>query len=303
MENELNAAPMETSIPQPNDAQGVQNAPGTAQPAEPSLVTPEESRAAAERLKQQNARQAKLLSSLGIDPLSDIGEQLESGLITPDMVKNHVLRNTPQPVNEPAADDPMVTAESEYELARRACEEEGQNTGQVSFDTLRRYNEAALKLQDVKAQSVTRQMAAERQAKQAYDNVDRVLTVARSTPYYQGFSENGRQISDLVHVALTGAIAEQEARKLGLNPQTLTPQQCEYFAQKASVKLGELAAELIATGNRQPVNPVPNNQRPAYVPAGSGGSNVGIPNGYQRANIANHQELARQYMANNRPVI
>ncbi len=273
-------------------------------PAEGTLVTPSESAAALERLKQQNARNAKLLHSLGIDPLSDIAEQLENGLITPEMVVQHVLSKHSQPpavapTAPMAADDPVAQAEAEYNAAKKACDEEGQANGHISFETLQRYNEAVLRLQDAKAQSVTQQLAAKQQMEQANENVERVLSVARSGHYYSLLPDTAKQTSDYVHVAMTGTIADQEARRMGLDPSRLTPKQYEYFAQKASSQLAELAESLIELGRRQArqgITPTYTNHRPV-APAGSGGQPVGLPNPFARVNHTNHMEAARQYVA------
>ena len=63
---------------------------GNVQQVETPVSTPEEIGAATERLKQQNARNMKAFTAMGIDPLSDIPEQLEHGLITPEMLQRHI---------------------------------------------------------------------------------------------------------------------------------------------------------------------------------------------------------------------
>lgn len=329
MENGMNAAPQETSMNQVDVSQGIpvnvapdmgQMPVGTpTQPVEgqtapdPTRNTPEELKAAGERLKQQNARQAKLLHSLGIDPLSDIGEQLENGLITPEMVVNHVVnrqggqrQTVEQPVQQ-MSNDPISQAQAEYEAAKAACDTEGQTTGQVSFETMRRYTEAGIKLQEAKAESVTRQFTVEQEQKRVNENVDQVLTVARNSDYYPQFADNAKQTSDLVHVALAGALAYQEAPKMGLDPNRLNPQQTRYFASKAAEQLGVLAENLIQLGRQQALqsmNPGKTiNQKPVYVPAGPGGQAVGVTNQFARANHTNHTDLARQYVAGLRPVV
>jgi len=92
-----------------------------------------------ERLKQTNAQNAHLLNVLGIDPLSDIGEQLEKGLITPDMVRQHAANKyTPVPrsveptVSQPT--DPVSKAIAEQEDAQAAYNKEIADTGSVSLD-------------------------------------------------------------------------------------------------------------------------------------------------------------------------
>ena len=283
--------------------EGDPEAPESTNVEDRGLTTPEEQKAATERLKQQNARQAKLLASLGIDPLSDIAEQLESGLITPDMVVNHLsAKNRPQQPTMPEAPaDPVSQAEQEYEAAKKACQEEGQQHGQISFETNQRYIDAAIRLQDVKGNAITSKFAAEQQAQQANQAVERVLTVARNSPYYQNLDESIREKSDYVHVALTNVIAGQEAAQLGLNPNSLTPQQYEYFAQKASAYLGELADGLVKSGQRPKAVQAPQEQ-PSNMPtpAGAGGQGAPLVNPFAGVNHTNHKDAARQYMAGNR---
>jgi hypothetical protein len=324
METPTNAAPVtpETSVSQPvmDVSQGYPVPTGTqgvppesiqtnAEAAAP-LTTPDEMKAAGERLKQQNARQAKLLSSLGIDPLSDIAEQLESGLITPEMVMNHVVsrrgptQQSQQPTEQQQSSDPVSVAEREYQEAKTACETEGQQTGQLSFETNKRYMEAAMRLNDVKAQNITRQLTADRQVQQANENVDSVLTVARNNAYYPVFDQKLKQYSDFAHVAMTAAIVNQEASRMGLDANNLSPKQYEYFAGKATEYFGELAEALVEMGRQQvrknisPANVL--QQRTISVPAGPGGSGIPVANPYAKVNHTNHVDAARQYMAGQR---
>ena len=272
---------------------------------EGSLVTPQERKASDERLRQQNARQAKLLQSLGIDPLSDIAEQLESGLITPDMVVQHVMsKHAPQgqpQQPQQVASDPVSQAQNAYLEAKAACEAEGKEYGQVSFETNQRYMEAAIALQDAKATSYTSQLAAQQQQEQANQNVEMVLTMARQNRYYPELPDNAKQISDFLHVAMTGAVADNEARQMGLDPARLTPKQVAYFAQKAQAQLGQLADSFIELGKRQarqPNSPTqPQTRTPMPTPAGAGGAAASMPNPFARVNHINHKDAARQYMA------
>jgi len=276
----------------------------TSKAPEGTIATPEELQAAANRLKQQNAQQAKLLASIGLDPLSDLGEQLESGLVTPEMVRQHVA-GLNQPLQQPGqvqgqqpAQGPVDIAQSAYDAAVAACETEGQESGNVSFQTMKEYNQAVIALQDAKANAVSQELAASRQADQANANVDRVLSVARSGDYYNRFSEEAKQASDFAHVALTRAIAEQECQRLNMDMNRLTPQQYEYFAQKATSQLGILAQSVASSGQppvplqSMPVNPnnfVPN-------PASGGGGTVQPVNPFAGTTQLNHKDAARQYV-------
>ena len=293
--------------PQPQEQpSGPQEGHETTEVAPEGIMTPEELQAANNRLKQQSARNAKLLASLGLDPLSDLGEQLESGLITPEMVRNHVVGQAQPPVQQqtgqvPQPTDPVSQAEAAYLAAKDACRREGEETNQVSFATMETYNEAVLALQDAKANAVSQQFEARSAVEQANANVDRVLSVARNNQYYNGFTEEAKQASDFAHVALTRAIAENESQRLGLDPNRLSPQQYEYFAQKAASQLGMLAENISSVGqfNNQQQRQTPQqlNNRPPVL-AQPTGSVIPPGNPFANVNHTNHLEAARKYQQN-----
>lgn len=290
-------------------------------------IAPQEKQAAEERLRQQNARQARLLSSLGIDPLSDIAEQLEQGLITEDMVVQHVMQKrglNPQQVNNqqnnavPDRNDPVAQAKAAYEAAKQACHQEGKENGQVSFEALERRDEAFIQLQNAMEESFTQRMRAEEKAQAAQKNVDAVLSVGRSGEYYNQLPDDLKQISDFVHVATTAVMANQEASQMGFDPDGLSQKQCQYFANKNSKDINRLAEYLIEIGRRQALQPnqaaqpqnqpgrfVPGtypqtnsniNQRPMGVaPTGPSGNPAGVPDLFSGVNLKNHKDLARKY--------
>lgn len=268
-------------------------------PAEAQVSTPEELQAANNRLKQINARHAKVISAVGLDPLADLGEQLETGAITPDMVQQHVLaqHRPPQQAGQPqVSNDPVSVAEQMMLDAKAECEKEGTETGNVSFQTMTRYNDAVIAFQDVKARQVQQELADRDARAQANANVDAVLSVARQNEYYNGFDDETKQISDFAHVAMTRAIAEREAPGMGIDPMNMNTQQYQYFANKAAQSLGRLAG---GVQGRQPA-PAPLQQpvnRNVPIPAGPGGGVVPPPNPFAGVNHTNHQEVARRYIA------
>jgi hypothetical protein len=257
-------------------------------------------KAVSERLKQQNARQAKLLASLGIDPLSDLGEQLESGLITEEMVKQHVLSRT-QPVFtqnvQNVLTDPVDIAYAELEKAKVAYEKETL-TGGISINTNNAYLNAMQRLNDARLDNLTRQIAAREQSQQVNENVERVLSVVRSVPEYGQMDDNLKRSFDTVNIATTGIIADREAKKMGLDPSRLNAQQYEYFAKKATEELGTLAEYYMEVGRRQVKNNLlPNTNRNIPVPASSGGGQpVPANNPYANVGISNHTDAARKFM-------
>lgn len=259
---------------------------------------PVDDKAVAERLKQQNARQAKLLSSLGIDPLGDLAEQLESGLITEEMVKQHVLGRPEQKVAAPTATDPLSVAKYKYDTAKAAYDKEAESGG-ITIQTNNAYLNAIQGLNEAKLDSITQQITADRTVRQANENVERVLNVARSVPEYAEMDDGLRGSVDMVNVAVTGIIADREARKLGLDPAMLTPNQYEYFAKKASAELKTLADYYVEKGRQQAKSGLlPQNvNKVTPVPASSGEGTVVPPvNPYEKVTHANHQDAARQFI-------
>ena len=73
-----------------------------AEPVVEPVVTPEpQDEATAERLRQQIAQNNKLLSTVGIDPASDIAARYNQGLLTEDDILRHVA-STVQPYQQQA---------------------------------------------------------------------------------------------------------------------------------------------------------------------------------------------------------
>ena len=137
-------APIVPVVPAGPENQGVPPIDQATQPAG-QVSTPEDLRAASERLKQRNSQQSKLLQSLGIDPLSDLAEQLEQGVVTAEQVQQHVARRfapaqtqtqtTQQPVG------PLAVAENDYQAAKAKYVSE-MNEGQITLQTNTAYLEA-----------------------------------------------------------------------------------------------------------------------------------------------------------------
>lgn len=282
-------------------------------PTQEPVSHPDDLQAAHERLKQQMSRNNKLLSSLGLDPTSDLGEQLEAGVITEDMVRSHIqnrLGFTPQPAPAPGqpgpvpqSNNPVDTAQQNLASIREQYNNEAAE-GSVSLETNNALLEAIQTLNDAKLEDVRNQFTADSNRRAADETVDRVLNVARSMDGYEQMEQPLQQTVDTAMIAVTGVVADREAVRLGLDPARLTPQQVEYFAQKANDQLAMLANHFIGVGEQRvkaglrPANP--NVNRP--VPAGSGGNPVVPGNPFVNANLSNHKDLVRNFMASQQQV-
>jgi hypothetical protein len=247
-----------------------------------------------ERLKLQNAQNAKLLSALGIDPLSDLAEQLEQGLITPEMLKAHVAaKYGPQAAQPtaPVADslDAVAIAEQEQKAALEAYNKEIQEQGGLSLVTNQRLRDADNRLNDAKLERLTNQISAEKQTQQVNESVEAVLSVARSVPEYAGMSKDLQGTLEQTSLSLTGLIADQESKAQGIDPSTLTPSQYNYFAGKAQNMLGQLAEHFRNLGREEakasfrPTTPTPlnnnvNTPTPMPVPVDNSGPSVPLIN-------------------------
>lgn len=278
----------------PQDAQTPQGGSPDNPQTDPAIV---------ERLRQQNAKLAKLVGALGLDPMSDIPDQLEKGLITPEMVAAHIasrIQPQPAPTAQPVASqpdvyDPVAKAEAEYRQYKELCDKEGRENGTVSFETLQKYNEAVLRLQEAKASAVLSRIEAETQQKQYQQALDTVLGVLKTNPVYQALPADSKQELEFAHVAITSALADQEARRLGLDPARLTAQQYQYFAQKAAEKIQKIAMVNSSQAGKFSAPTVPPAQ-PGFVPAGTGGQAIPPVNPYAKANLQNHRQLAQMYL-------
>lgn len=278
-----------------------------AQPEPRAEETPKEieEKSVTERLKQKNARQAKLLSTLGIDPMSDLLEQFEEGLITPEMVKQHVLgrqATEPAPAVTNIGSDPLSIAQAEYNAAKAAYDKEAES-GSISIQTNNAHLSAIQKLNDAKLEGITQQIAADRTARQANENVEQVLNVARSTPEYSNYSDELKSTADMVNIAVTGIIADKEAKAMGYDPASLSPSQYGYFAKKATTELEKLANYYIEMGRRQAKEGlIPKNTNqitPDPISSGEGGAIPPVDK-YKNVTHTNHLSAARQYVKEGR---
>lgn len=308
---------------------------GTSQPAtEPTneaggdSITPEPSEApvaSEERLKQQNAQQVKLLDAVGIDALSDMGEQLEQGLITKEMVRDHVRSKyqTPQTptapeTSAPATNDPVALAETEVKAADEAYAKEIADTGQVSLAVNDRVRKADRSLYDARLKGVTQQIAADKQFEQVNQSVNAVKAIAREGAAFANMDAPLQNTVEEATLSLTGAMADKWARENGINPANLTTAQYQHFGNEATKQLGGLAEYYTNLGREQAkagfvpnpsVNPNPppnanvNVNANMPVPANAAGSPVPVNNPYAHGTIENHKDLAKQYMKQNRAVV
>lgn len=277
----------------------------------------DDQKAVVDRLKQMNARQGRLLQSLGIEATSDLAEQLELGMITEDQLRAHIAGRTTAPAQAaqtPAAGqttpDLISQAQQELQEAKQACEEEGASQGGVTFQTLDRYNKAVLQLQEAR-QNVWDQERRLEQTQRQYNEIsNQILTTAQSGEYYQYLQDDSdRQLADQVHLALTGTLMNQAAQQHGLDPMRMTPQQVGYFARQASQQLGRIIQRISqgihgsalpqpAPGPTHPVN-VPLNQTfnpQSFVPAPGGGGVPQVPqNPFGNVTVKSHRDAARAY--------
>lgn len=305
------STPAPVADPPATDATGASTPPVEGQtPAEGTqtpVSTPDELAAASERLSQQNAQQSKLLIALGLDPNSDMADQLEKGVITPEQVRNHMIGNmgivpaplAPVPV-APTATDPVTEATARLEAAKTAYNTEAKEGG-VSLPTNSEYMDAIQGLNEANLNAVTQQVTARDTAQQADQNVNAVLSAARSSEHYEGMPTELQGDVDMLSIGLTGIIADREAQQLGLNPANLNANQVSYFANKAQAMLGKMFDHAVAIGEarvrdgfRPPVNQP---GTPPVTPIGPSGNAIPTMNPYLNVNVENHAQAARNYMA------
>ncbi len=270
-------------------------------------LTPEEVAAAGERLKQESSRNSKLLNALGVDPLSDIAEQLESGLITEEMVRTHVAnRLTPpaaspiQPTVQQVTTDPVALAQQSLLDAQALYDkEEGSGEG-ISLQTNRALLEAIQGVNDARNNAIEDRINRTDEKSQGDQNIEAVLSVARQGNAYGEMDEILRSSTDAVTIGLTGIIADREAKGLGIDPKTLSSGQYAYFANKASAQLGTLANFYFQRGHAAAqkgiaLNNINNGPNPAPV---GGSPPAGVPRNPAtplKIGLNNLHEVARNY--------
>ena len=297
-------APLETLTPREGE-----NVPPTEdRPVEPTV----------ERLKQMNSQNSKLLIALGVDPMSDIAEQLEQGLITPEMLKNHVASKyqpaqTPNPTVNQVQANPVSQAEQALTNAETAYNQEISETGGVSLETNNALRMADKALNQAKLDALTYQVTAEKQSHQVNENVEAVLSIARSTPEYAAMKQPLQQTTDQISLALTGMLADQKAKEMGIDPSTLNAQQYAYFGGLANTQLESVANHYREIGRAEakagfvPAAPNPGNQfinnNQIPVPINNGGVPIPAVNPYAKVNGQNHADAAKAFMAQGRPIV
>ena len=308
---------------------GPSNVPTTPQaPVEPQTPTDETQTPKVEegspdatinRLKQQSAKDHKLLRALGVDPASDMSEQLESGVITEADVQRHVsskyqvptANQVPQ-VNAPD-NSPVAMAIKEQAAALEQYNKEISENQGVSLETNQRLREADLNLSDAKLENLTRQITAKNEVQQANENVESVLSVARENPELVNMDEVLQTSFEQVSLALTGSLADKKAREMGINPATLDANQYRYFSGEAQKMLGGLAeyyrnlGRMEAKPNLQPV-PIPGSNNvvtpmPVVVPAGADGTPIPAANPYAGVNVENHLQAAKDFTNKLQPTL
>ena len=281
------------------------------QPATPPVDGEQDYKAINERLMQQNARNAKLMAAVGMDPLSDMGEQLEAGIISPEQIKNHFMpQQQMQPQNQvQMSQTPVDLAMAEQAEAEKAYNDEAAQGG-ISIETNNRLRMADRAVSEARINGVRQEFTDERNLNQANANVNAVLGVAHNDANYAGLDDTLKGSVDLATIAMTGVIADQQARQMGIDPQNMSPQQAAYFAQQANGQLGALATHFMQLGANQvragqnPISNVNNNPN-QFVPnpVGAHGAPASqAPNPYANATLDNHRAMAAKYMAGGRQV-
>ena len=309
--------PVPVSPEATGDAQAPQNAPNEGEGSNTTPDTSESPESVTERLKQTNAQNGKLIAALGLDPMSDLAEQLESGLITEDMLRAHVRNNlgvpNTQTQNTPVVQqstDPVAIAEQSVVDAKAQYDREIEETQGVSIETNNALMEAKDRLYDAKLDRVTSRVTADEQGRQVNENVETVLNLAHNTPEYATMDTKLQQAVENVSLSLTGGIANAECVKQGWDPNNLTREQHNYFANQAQETLGNLAEHYRELGRAEVRNqfrpqgqaPAPSNvngnvpQQPVVNPAGNVGNAPGIPNKFANVNLKTHNAAAQEYV-------
>jgi len=256
---------------------------------------------------QQNAKNARVMSALGVDPMSDLGDQLENGIITAEQLKNHYTGNQ-QPVQQQPitqTNDPVQVAMAAQVEVEKAYNEEAA-AGGISIETNNRLREADRAVSQAQFDSVRQQVVSDKQSQQINANVNAVLGVVHNNANYAAMDDTLKGSVDLATIAMTGVIADQQARQIGIDPQNMSPQQAAYFAQQANEQLDALAQHYMQLGAnkvRAGQNLAPNVNRNQFIPNPVGNNNAPPaqqPNPYKNTTMKDHRQRANEYAAGNR---
>ncbi len=320
----------QTPVPVTPDAEKGAEALVDGQPGKETPVVPEKpvetTEATVERLKLQNTQNSKLLLAMGLDPMSDMAEQLEKGFITEEMVQRHVASkfNIPAP-SAPAAQtettvtDPVAIAEQNLVAAEEKYNKEIAADGTVTLETNANLRSADKALNNAKLEKLTYQITAKDRKVQVDESVDAVLTVTRENAEFVKMEKPLQNTLEQVSLGFTGLLAANKAREMGIDQTTLTPQQYRYFAGQANNELEVLAeyyrnlgreevkAQFKIQANPQPVNTNVNVNNPTLlpqiVPENASGVPVPIVNPYAKVNHLNHKQAAADYMKRTQGIV
>jgi hypothetical protein len=233
------------------------------------------------RLEQQLAQQNKLLSSIGIDPESDIAEKVAAGVLSPD----DILRGRQEPTPQPTVADTFGQLEQEIQ----AKVESGQEVTQTDFLKFMRATK------ELAAQSARTQEQRQMEAL-VNDCESAMVGVLGTDEAHSNAPENIRKIEQEMFLSSTDVKLGQDARTFGNNPNFFKPQTFTHYAQKNLPSLQEYRNYWIEQGKKMQMNAL--NPKPTPNPVSSATGSGSIPAPQAQVNLDNLAATMRNYMKN-----
>lgn len=259
----------------------------TGQP-EGDVTTPDDT-GKLSRVEQQLAQSNQLLTSLGIDPESEIAERFQKGLITKDEL---LLRVGVQPTPSPAKTEPVLPPASAVgrldKLKQRLGDSVKQNKGIMESDIL----ETLDVMSDIVSESAQVQQDAN-MVKMVADCTNATLAVIEKDPMHADLPDEIKEIESQMFLGATdnmvGAVAKGDSRYY-------TPNNYAFYGQKTLERRNTLRNHWIEQGKKLQQQAVAGGGKPPVNPISPTTGSAPITPPETPTNIDNLQERAREYV-------
>lgn len=231
------------------------------------------------RMQQQIAKNERLLSSLGIDPSSDVADRLEAGLVTPDDL---LTRYRPEPA-APTQPVEQPTGSNEVRDLIKKIQNDGADQDDL-VKTLELVDNMSQQNQHAAEQARVQQTIA-----QCKDSVNTVLS---KDEQHATMPEDLRAAEEQMFLASTDAHVMNEARNAPNPASYMSPNVYSFFAQKNAETLNQLRDHWINVG-RQQATGVPQSPVTPVSPNDGGSPNTPPP---MHPNQDNWREMGKAYL-------
>jgi len=242
------------------------------------------------RLEQRLAQNNKILTSLGIDPESDIAERYQRGLVSKEELLMRAGIQAPQPQMDRQAARPVSAMDKLYHLKQRVGQSVKDNKGILEADILEFMDVAS----DLAGENVQLQQQGE-MAKNLNDCRSATLSVIEKDNVHTELPDNIKEIESELFLSSTDYLLSVNA---GGNIKYYTPSNYQFYAGKNLQRLNNYRNYLIDLGRKTPLPPPPKPNTARVNPISSSTGSAPITPPETLTTIHNMGERARAYVEN-----